>query len=144
MVDSQPRPFLVTDNADVAAVFFEIMGEVAGQDVQLLADFDLPYVGSIEDLEKKRDELAESRRPVAEALQKIMAGEGATGLNQLQEASGLWQKNVEKQNLPVGRTFSLYLMPGGHLGTVWERISGLVLGKTWPSQILVGVLGEST
>ncbi len=142
MADGQERPFLVTDNADVASLIFDILEEVSGEAVRFLADFDLPFLGSIGDLENKRDELAESRRTFAEALQKIMAGEGAAGLGQLQEAAGFWQKNCEKGKRPGGRTLSLYLMPGKYSGMVWERISGLVFGKNWPSQILIGVLGE--
>lgn len=142
MVDSQEHPFLVTDNAAAAAVLFDVMEEVAGEEVQFLVSIDLPCVGSAKDLVGKRDELTENRRPVAEALHKIMAGEGAAGLVQLQEAAGLWQENTEKEKRPGDRTFSLYLLPGGCSGKVWEKISGVVLEKPWPSQILVGVLGE--
>ncbi|MEN8142106.1 MAG: hypothetical protein ABFQ82_00745 [Thermodesulfobacteriota bacterium] len=142
-VDSQDHPFLVTDNAAAAAVLFDVTEAMAGEEVQLLVAIDLPWVGSAEDLAESRAELAENRRPIAEALRKIMAGGGAAGLVQLQEAAGLWQKNIEKKNRPGGSTFSLYLLPGDYSGKMWEKISGVVLEKSWPPQILVGVLGES-
>lgn len=139
--DSHDHPLLVTDNGEAAAILFDVLEQVSGKGGQLLVELQLPTVSSSASLEQKRAELADSRQAVAGALAKIIAGEGAAGLTDLQHAAAGWQKNVGQEKQPAGCTFALYLISGDYMGKVWDRISGLSGDKTWSPVTLVGVLG---
>ena len=126
VMDPARHGVLVTDSEDGAAILFDGWEELAGERPQLLAELDLPVVGSVAAMEASRTELAEARTALCNSLQDILAGDGGEDSVKLKAAVELWQGQVGAIT-GVKCRLDIYLLAGHPLQNAWGRISSMAV-----------------
>lgn len=126
VMDPVRHALLVTDNEDGTAILFDAWEELSGERPQLLAELDLPVVGSVAAMEASRTELAEARTALCNSLQDTLAGNWGADRAKLKAAVELWQGQVGARS-GVKCRLDLYLLAGHPLQDAWSRISSMAV-----------------
>lgn len=125
VMDPAKHALLVTDNEDGAAILFDSWAELSGERPQLLAELDLPVVGSVAAMEASRTELAEARTALVNSLLDTLADNGvAADPAKLKAAVELWQGQIGAIAGARCR-LDIYLLASHPLQDAWSRISNM-------------------